>query len=140
MKAKRHAAAAVIAASVFLGPTAASAAACTQSDLTATWRVHITRGNLRLFCTFAVATNGNLSAVRQCISESSGARYTLQSGGKLTMSTPSACTFTGSFIVVNSGQSNTMTVKDGVLSKNHEVGSALGTFGTDGAAFELTRQ
>src|SRR5258708_3067067 len=141
MKAKRHAAAAVIAASVFLSPTAASAA-CAQSNLSGTWRVHISLVSFQFHCTFVVATNAALTAQRQCILSAAGSRYTLQTGGKLTMSTPSTCTFTGTFTLnggVAAGQ-KIVTIKDGVLSKNFEVGAAVGTFAGDGATFDLTRQ
>src|SRR3954447_15663601 len=103
MKAKRYAAAAVIAAALIVSPTIAGAAACAQSNLAGTWRVHISLVSFQFHCTFVVATNGAMTAQRQCILSAAGSRYTVQPGGKLTMSTPGTCTFTGMFTLNGGG-------------------------------------
>jgi len=140
MKSSKSLAAAAVSAFLCCGSFVANAATCTQADLAGVWRVHIIQNGTKHHCTFAVAANSALTAKLQCLSATT--RYILQPGGKLTMSAPGSCTFTGNFTLTNSGQNNIVLIKDGILSKNHEIGSALGTFGgsTVGAAFDLTRQ
>lgn len=140
MNAKNHIAGAMVAATTFFSPALAHAA-CTQASLAGTWRIHmLDEFGFWLACNLNVSSGGDLSASTPC-KPKSGSNYTLQPGGKLTMSAPGACTFKGSFVLVNSTSGgNVAEIDDGVLSRNHELGSGVGEFGGDGTTFRFIRR
>jgi hypothetical protein len=131
--------AALVASATLFGSSFAEAA-CTQASLAGSWRVQMfNEFGFWVTCTLNVAANGAVSASKPCGSKSAVA-YMVQPGGKLTMSGPGTCTFTGSFPQnsINGGRLN--EIHDGVLSKNLQLGSAVGEFDTDNATFRLVRQ
>jgi hypothetical protein len=134
MNLSKYAAAAVL-TSFVLSPGLAAAAPCSQTNLTGDWRFYmvLTAGTNWMTCTFSVATNGSITAKKQCFGPAD-TKFPVLAGGNLQMSKPGACAVTGS---VPFGGSSPMTVALGSarMALDHYTAVGTGTYDPNGHFF-----
>lgn len=125
--------AAIAFAAALAGATSSASAACLQSDAAGKWQSYSTSitvaGPYWLRCALTVSATGAISPAT-CFS-SAGVTGNL-SGGSVTLSNASKCTFTGTFTV--SGVVNTLSHL--TLAKNKAQAEGVGTF--SGGIFTLS--
>jgi hypothetical protein len=139
MSSNKHIAALAIAGATVLSPAVANAA-CTQGQLAGTWAAYAAgssgaKGNW-VRCEFKVNSTGAFAPASCPSTDGLGNTVPLTlSSGKITMTTPAKCTFTGHFVL----QGKTYTIVHATLARDQLMATGVGTLPLATFVFMLTK-